>query len=49
MSIYTSGSTGKPKGVQIPHRALANCLASMQREPGLTAEDTLLRGHDLVL
>ena len=40
--IYTSGSTGRPKGVQIPHRALANCLTSMQREPGLTAEDRLL-------
>ena len=40
--IYTSGSTGRPKGVQIPHHALANCLTSMQREPGLTAEDRLL-------
>jgi len=40
--IYTSGSTGKPKGVQIPHRALVNFLYSMQKEPGLTAADTLL-------
>ena len=40
--IYTSGSTGKPKGVQIPHRAVVNFLCSMQREPGLTARDTLL-------
>jgi len=40
--IYTSGSTGKPKGVQIPHRALVNFLLSMQREPGLTADDRLL-------
>ncbi len=40
--LYTSGSTGKPKGVQIPHRALVNLLLSMQREPGMTAEDTLL-------
>jgi amino acid adenylation domain-containing protein/thioester reductase-like protein len=40
--IYTSGSTGKPKGVQIIHRSLANLLISMQREPGLTAEDTVL-------
>jgi len=40
--IYTSGSTGKPKGVEVPHRALVNFLLSMQREPGLRAEDILL-------
>ncbi len=40
--IYTSGSTGRPKGVQISHRALANFLESMEREPGLRAEDVLL-------
>ena len=40
--IYTSGSTGKPKGVPIPHRALANFLHSMRREPGLTQDDVLL-------
>lgn len=40
--IYTSGSTGQPKGVQISHRALANFLHSIRREPGLTAADTLL-------
>ncbi len=40
--IYTSGSTGRPKGVEIPHRAVTNFLASMRREPGLTADDTLL-------
>jgi amino acid adenylation domain-containing protein len=40
--IYTSGSTGKPKGVQIPHIALTNFLCAMQREPGLTADDSLL-------
>nr|QEO74616.1 condensation domain-containing protein [uncultured bacterium] len=40
--IYTSGSTGIPKGVQIQHRALVNFLHSMQREPGLTANDYLL-------
>ncbi|HMM68213.1 MAG TPA: amino acid adenylation domain-containing protein, partial [Dokdonella sp.] len=40
--IYTSGSTGKPKGVRVPHRAVANFLASMHREPGLDASDRLL-------
>ena len=40
--IYTSGSTGKPKGVRVPHRALVNFLTSMQREPGLGADDRLL-------
>jgi len=40
--IYTSGSTGRPKGVAVPHRAVCNFLASMQREPGLQAPDKLL-------
>ncbi|RZA18720.1 MAG: amino acid adenylation domain-containing protein, partial [Lysobacteraceae bacterium] len=40
--IYTSGSTGKPKGVVIPHGALVNVLCSMQREPGLSADDRLV-------
>jgi amino acid adenylation domain-containing protein len=40
--LYTSGSTGTPKGVQIPHRAFVNLLLSMQREPGMTPDDTLL-------
>ncbi|MEI6278563.1 MAG: amino acid adenylation domain-containing protein [Verrucomicrobiae bacterium] len=40
--MFTSGSTGRPKGVVIPHRALANFLHSMRREPGLSADDTLL-------
>ncbi|MFC7302485.1 non-ribosomal peptide synthetase [Cognatiluteimonas weifangensis] len=40
--IYTSGSTGRPKGVMVPHRAVSNFLASMRREPGLTAHDRLL-------
>jgi amino acid adenylation domain-containing protein len=41
-AIYTSGSTGKPKGVEIEHSAVVNFLSSMRREPGLTADDSLL-------
>ncbi len=40
--IYTSGSTGKPKGVPVPHGTVLNFLASMAREPGLTANDRVL-------
>jgi amino acid adenylation domain-containing protein len=40
--LYTSGSTGRPKGVMISHRALVNFLLSMQKQPGLSADDTLL-------
>jgi len=40
--IFTSGSTGRPKGVCVPHRAVVNFLASMAREPGLTAADRLV-------
>ncbi|MFC2966690.1 amino acid adenylation domain-containing protein [Acidimangrovimonas pyrenivorans] len=40
--IFTSGSTGTPKGVAVPHRAVVNFLTTMAREPGMTAEDTLL-------
>jgi amino acid adenylation domain-containing protein len=39
--IYTSGSTGKPKGVCVPHRAVANLMQTMQREPGITSRDRL--------
>jgi amino acid adenylation domain-containing protein len=39
--IFTSGSTGRPKGVQLPHRAVVNFLASMAREPGMTADDVV--------
>jgi amino acid adenylation domain-containing protein len=40
--IYTSGSTGKPKGVQVPQGALANFIQSMEREPGMRADDVLV-------
>ncbi len=40
--IYTSGSTGKSKGVEVGHRALTNFLFSVQREPGIGADDVLL-------
>jgi amino acid adenylation domain-containing protein len=40
--IFTSGTTGKPKGVEVSHRALTNLLASVAREPGFTAKDTML-------
>ncbi|HEY7076990.1 MAG TPA: amino acid adenylation domain-containing protein, partial [Solirubrobacteraceae bacterium] len=41
--VYTSGSTGRPKGVQIGHGALANHLAAVTAEYGLTAEDRVLQ------
>ncbi len=37
--LFTSGSTGKPKGVELEHRSVVNFLTSMQREPGITADD----------
>ncbi|HEU4323407.1 MAG TPA: amino acid adenylation domain-containing protein [Roseiflexaceae bacterium] len=40
--LFTSGSTGRPKGVQIAHRSAVNFLCSMLREPGLSADDTVL-------
>jgi len=40
--LYTSGSTGKPKGVQIRHYSLVNFLLSMQKEPGMSADDKIL-------
>jgi amino acid adenylation domain-containing protein len=40
--IYTSGSTGLPKGVAVPHGAVSNLLAAMEREPGLGPDDRLV-------
>ncbi|HEX2077989.1 MAG TPA: amino acid adenylation domain-containing protein [Longimicrobium sp.] len=40
--IYTSGSTGRPKGVMVPHRGVANFLASMAEEPGIDARDVMV-------
>ncbi len=40
--LYTSGSTGRPKGVQVTQRNVVNFLTSMQRQPGISAEDVLL-------
>ena len=40
--IYTSGSTGVPKGVPISHRNIVNLTASMQQEPGMSADDKFL-------
>jgi amino acid adenylation domain-containing protein len=40
--MFTSGSTGRPKGVAVSHRAIANLLSSMQRQPGLAADDRFL-------
>jgi amino acid adenylation domain-containing protein len=40
--MFTSGSTGKPKGVEIEHPALVNFLTSMQHEPGISPDDSLL-------
>ncbi|MGC4894865.1 amino acid adenylation domain-containing protein [Micromonospora sp. DT31] len=40
--VYTSASTGPAKGVVVTHAALANLVAVMGREFGLTATDRLL-------
>ncbi|WEV24181.1 amino acid adenylation domain-containing protein [Streptomyces sp. 71268] len=40
--IYTSGSTGRPKGVVVPRAAVANLLACLRAELGLTGDERLL-------
>ncbi len=40
--IYTSGSTGRPKGVLVPHRSVTNLLESVRRQPGMSADHTVL-------
>ncbi|MEN1925277.1 non-ribosomal peptide synthetase/type I polyketide synthase [Luteimonas qiangzhengi] len=39
--IYTSGSTGTPKGVRVPHRAVSNLIACMQRWLRLGPDDAV--------
>ncbi|MEA2125487.1 MAG: hypothetical protein QOI80_2269 [Solirubrobacteraceae bacterium] len=39
--IYTSGSTGQPKGVHTIHRSVANLLAYMREQPGMTEDDVV--------
>jgi len=41
--IYTSGSTGRPKGVGVPHRALSNHMAWMDRAFPLATDDRVLQ------
>ncbi len=41
--ISTSGSTGRPKGVDVPRGPLADHIAGIRREHGLTAADRVLQ------
>ena len=41
--LYTSGSTGKPKGVKVTHLGLSNLLQSIQKSPGMDADDVMLQ------
>jgi amino acid adenylation domain-containing protein len=40
--LYTSGSTGRPKGVEVKHLGLTNLLLSIQKTPGINANDIVL-------
>lgn len=40
--LYTSGSTGQPKGVLVGHNNIVNLLSSIQKWPGITADDRML-------
>jgi len=40
--LYTSGSTGFPKGVGIGHHNFLNLLLSIQKAPGINADDIML-------
>jgi len=40
--LYTSGSTGNPKGVEVKYSALVNLLLSIQKAPGINADDIVL-------
>ena len=41
--IFTSGSTGRPKGIAIPHAAIVNHMAWMQRAFPLGGDDAVLQ------
>ncbi|MEV6098142.1 non-ribosomal peptide synthase/polyketide synthase [Nocardia sp. NPDC051981] len=41
--LFTSGSTGTPKGVAVSHRAIANQMAWMQAEYGISRSDVYLQ------
>ncbi|MGX1805705.1 non-ribosomal peptide synthase/polyketide synthase [Nocardia sp. NPDC055321] len=41
--LFTSGSTGTPKGVAVSHRSIANQMAWMQAEYGISRSDVYLQ------
>jgi amino acid adenylation domain-containing protein len=40
--VYTSGSTGKPKGVATPHRGVISYMMHLQRDYGISVDDTIV-------